>query len=188
MIRQRHINSQIIRHIPGKRHAIITGARQVGKTSILRWLFEKLTRENKQVWYLTFEDYRILDSVNLHPSKIFDHIPVTPPTTLQQTLEHPIYLLIDEVQYARNPTNFLKFIYDQYEGNVKIIATSSSAFYIDRNFIDSLAGRKRIFNLSSLSLEEYIEFQARPDKVLAHKRSERGGFYGRRAVRRRKSI
>ncbi|MDX2248659.1 MAG: AAA family ATPase [Bacteroidia bacterium] len=163
MIRQRHINSQIIKHIPDKRHTIITGARQVGKTSVLKWLFQKLSQESNQVWYLTFEDHRILDSVNSHPVKIFDHIPVTPPLSMQQTLEQPIFLLIDEVQYAQDPTHFLKYIYDQYEGNVKIIATGSSAFYIDRNFTDSLAGRKRIFNLSSLSLEEYIEFHDRPD-------------------------
>jgi predicted AAA+ superfamily ATPase len=65
---------------------------------------------------------------------------------------------VDEVQYASDPTHFLKFLYDKYEGNVKIVATGSSAFYIDRKFTDSLAGRKRVFQLYPLSFEEYLNF------------------------------
>ncbi len=68
-------------------------------------------------------------------------------------------MLIDEVQYAREPSQFLKYLYDTYEGNLKIVATGSSAFYIDHKFRDSLAGRKRIFRLNTLNFREYLVFQ-----------------------------
>ena len=43
-------------------------------------------------------------------------------------------IIIDEIQYLKNPTNFLKFIYDEYKGKVKLIVSGSSAFYIDKKF------------------------------------------------------
>ena len=39
------------------------------------------------------------------------------------------------------------------------MATGSSAFYIDKKFSDSLAGRKRIFELKTLSFEEWLSFR-----------------------------
>ena len=50
----------------------------------------------------------------------------------------------DEIQYLDDPSNFLKLLYDEHAGLLKIVATGSSAFYIDHQFRDSLAGRKKI--------------------------------------------
>ncbi|PJA09901.1 MAG: AAA family ATPase, partial [Flavobacteriales bacterium CG_4_10_14_0_2_um_filter_32_8] len=85
-----------------------------------------------------------------------------------------IYLLIDEIQYLDNPTNFLKFLYDEYEYNVKVVVTGSSAFYIDAKFKDSLAGRKRVFQLYPLSFNEFLVFkrQEKINKEIAYHASE----------------
>jgi len=159
MIKDRNLLKEIKKHLPNKRHTIITGARQVGKTSLLKLLFKQLKTAKEEVFYLSLEDHRILKAVDEHPEKILNFISATPIPILEATVAKRIYLLIDEVQYAKNPTNFLKFFYDTYESNVKVIATGSSAFYIDRKFQDSLAGRKRIFNLYPLSLEEFLSFK-----------------------------
>jgi predicted AAA+ superfamily ATPase len=45
---------------------------------------------------------------------------------------------------------------------IKIVATGSSAFYLDTKFKDSLAGRKRIFELFPLDFEEYLQFKGFP--------------------------
>ncbi len=45
-----------------------------------------------------------------------------------------------------------------YGENLKIIATGSSVFYIDSKFKDSLAGRKRLFELPTLDFEEWLIF------------------------------
>lgn len=146
-------------HLTDKRISIITGARQVGKTSILRLLYQKLKSEDQQVFYLSFEDITILASINHHPDRIFDHLRLIPKPILEGLAQERIYLLIDEVQYAKDPTQVLKFLYDKYETNLKIVATGSSAFYIDRKFKDSLAGRKRIFHLFPLSFKEFLIFK-----------------------------
>lgn len=70
-----------------------------------------------------------------------------------------LYLIIDEVQYAKNPSNFLKLLYDKYSPKLKIIATGSSAFYIDKSFKDSLAGRKKVFEFLPLAFDEFLHFK-----------------------------
>jgi predicted AAA+ superfamily ATPase len=50
-------------------------------------------------------------------------------------------------------------LYDEYAQTIKIVATGSSAFYIDRTFKDSLAGRKRIFHLYTCSFDEYLKLK-----------------------------
>jgi predicted AAA+ superfamily ATPase len=143
------------KHLPDKRHSIITGARQVGKTTVVKQLAQYIKNQQKKVYYLTFEDPEILAAINTHPEKIFNY--TFHPDELKN--KERLYIIIDEIQYAANPTNFLKLLYDKYETKLKIIATGSSAFYIDRNFKDSLAGRKKIFELYTLSFTEFLQFK-----------------------------
>ncbi|MCU0347228.1 MAG: ATP-binding protein [Saprospiraceae bacterium] len=159
MLIQRSLLPAIENHLSDKRHTIITGARQVGKTSLLKLIFQKLKAEGQQVFQLTLEDSRVLRSINEHPDQVFEHVPILPKPAQGGDADSRLILLIDEVQYAADPTHFLKFLYDKYEGNVKVVATGSSAFYIDRKFTDSLAGRKRVFQLYPLSMEEYLGFR-----------------------------
>lgn len=158
-VKKRELLAKIERHIPDKRHTIITGARQVGKTSLLRMLYRKMLEEGKKAFFISFEDIQILQAINEHPDKIFHYVALPPKPLLEGEAEERLYLLIDEVQYAEDPANFLKFLYDKYEANVKVVATGSSAFYIDQKFKDSLAGRKRIFNLLPLSFSEFLFFK-----------------------------
>ncbi|MBX2928359.1 MAG: ATP-binding protein [Saprospiraceae bacterium] len=163
MLFQRSLFPQIENHLPDKRHTIITGARQVGKTSLLRLIFQKLSAEGHPVFQISLEDSRVLADINEHPDNVFLHVPTLPMPAQSGRADTRLYLLIDEVQYAADPTHFLKFLYDKYEGNLKVVATGSSAFYIDRKFTDSLAGRKRVFQLYSLSYEECLVFTGRED-------------------------
>lgn len=158
-VKKRQLYSKIRSHLPDKRHTIITGARQVGKTSLLRMLYRQLLEEGEKAFFLSFEDIQILQDINEHPDKVFHFVALPPRPILDGEARERLYLLIDEVQYAENPTNFLKFLYDKYEKNVKVVATGSSAFYIDQKFKDSLAGRKRIFNLLPLSFSEFLFFK-----------------------------
>jgi uncharacterized protein len=163
MFKQRDLYADLVNFIPNKQYAIVTGARQVGKTSLLRALYADLKNQGESVFYLSFEDPFILDAINKHPDRIFDYVSVRPQGILEGKAERTIFLLIDEIQYAKDPSHFLKYIYDTYESNLKIVATGSSAFYIDRKFKDSLAGRKRIFRLNTLNFREYLAFQDKND-------------------------
>jgi predicted AAA+ superfamily ATPase len=86
--------------------------------------------------------------MNLSPLNVFKFCPEA---------DKRIIILIDEIQYLEDASNFLKLLFDEHADKVKIVATGSSAFYIDDNFRDSLAGRKRLFVLLTCSFDEYLE-------------------------------
>jgi len=143
------------KHLTAPQYSIIIGARQVGKTTMVNQLVDYISQQKKSVFFLTLEDPTILKAINEHPENIFNFTQL--PSSLQK--KEKLYIVVDEVQYAANPTNFLKLLYDKYVSKVKIIATGSSAFYIDKNFKDSLAGRKQVFELYPLNFEEFLHFK-----------------------------
>lgn len=162
--KKRHIDDKIRAHIYKKEYTIITGARQVGKTTLLRQFYRELKKEGNKVFYLSFENIDVLNALNEHPEKIFNFIerPIDP-LEKDASFEERIYLLLDEIQYANDPSGFMKYLFDTYLSHLKIIATGSSAFYTDKKFKDSLAGRKKIFHLNPLNFQEYLEFSGRKD-------------------------
>ncbi|MBC8486172.1 MAG: ATP-binding protein [Bacteroidetes bacterium] len=158
----RIIFDDIIKHLPKKEFTIITGARQTGKTTILKQLFNTIKKQNKEVFYLTLEKEEVLQEINNNPENIFQYTgKIANP--LYEDVSETIYLLLDEIQYADNPSNFLKYLYDTYSPNLKIIATGSSSFYIDKKFKDSLVGRKRLFHLKTLNFDEFLVFKDKID-------------------------
>ena len=157
---QRKIHQDIKKHLSRKEYTIITGPRQSGKTSLLQALYRELESNGDVISYLTLEDRDILTAINDHPEEVFSFVP-RPAKYLNSSDESkkPVFLFIDEVQYAADPSNFLKYLYDVYNRNLKIIATGSSAFYLDQKFTDSLSGRKRVFKLQTLTFEEWLVFK-----------------------------
>jgi len=160
----RYLYKKLENHLSHKNYTILTGARQVGKTSLLKQLYYHLKNQNEEVILLNLEDKLLLQELNDDMMSIFQRIKIIPKKIIDGKTASRIYLMIDEIQYLENPTNFLKLLYDEYEYNVKVVATGSSAFYIDAKFKDSLAGRKRIFQLYPLSFNEFVIFK-RQEKV-----------------------
>jgi uncharacterized protein len=147
--------SQLKAHLSAKEFSILIGARQTGKSTLLRQLFDFLVYHDNKAILLNLERQDVLNELNESPEAVFKYLP------LQEN--ERIFILIDEVQYLKNPTNFLKLLYDEYNNRIKIIATGSSAFYIDTQFKDSLAGRKKIFELKTLDFKEFLLFKNRQD-------------------------
>jgi len=148
---------EIKKHLNQKRITLLLGARQVGKTTLVRQLFEDLSKKGEFVFMLSLEDKDILRELNKNPKNIFQLIP--------PLSDRRLYLLIDEIQYLSDPSNFLKYHFDHYQDKIKFVVTGSSSFYIDRKFKDSLAGRKRIFELPTLNLAEVFHFKGRDELI-----------------------
>ncbi len=145
----------LTQHLDKPQHSILIGPRQVGKTTLVKQLADILKQRGEMFYFLTFEDPSILEAIDQHPENIFNFTAL--PSDVAQGRK--LYIIIDEVQYAQNPSNFLKLVYDKYKDQVKVIATGSSAFYIDKSFKDSLAGRKKVFELYPLSFDEMLHFR-----------------------------
>ena len=147
----RDLTPKIQEQLKNDEVVLIIGARQVGKTTVLRQIEDIIKTQDTPCYFLNLEDPEYLALLNESPKNLFK--------IFSFDLKKKSFVLIDEVQYLKNPTNFLKYFYDEYKQSIKIIATGSSAFYLDRKFKDSLAGRKKIFTLQTLSFREFLRFK-----------------------------
>ncbi|MFQ6610195.1 MAG: ATP-binding protein [Fidelibacterota bacterium] len=152
-MRPRHLLKQLQEHSKNKDITLLIGARQTGKTTLLKQITEFLENQGKPTFFFTLEDQQIRSDFDNHPKNLFQYIPL--PTERDR-----IYIIIDEIQYLKDPSNFLKLIYDEYVSQVKLIVSGSSSFYIDQKFRDSLAGRKKIFHLPTMGFKEFIDFRS----------------------------
>lgn len=125
---------------------VLTGARQVGKSTMLQ-----IIKQNNMN-YVTLDD---LDARNLA---------LTDPKYFLEQHSYP--LLIDEIQYAPNLLSYIKIIVD--EERLKILKensknktlfwlSGSQQFNMMKEVTESLAGRIGVLNLYSLSLDEINE-------------------------------
>ncbi|MCK4421390.1 ATP-binding protein [candidate division WOR-3 bacterium] len=150
-MKKRFLFRDILGILDKRKINVIVGARQVGKTTLLRQLAEHLSKVGEKVYYFTLEDMDLLADFNESPKNLL---------SLIDLLVDPV-VFIDEIQYLNAPSNFLKYLYDMYQNRMRIVVTGSSAFYIEKKFKDSLAGRKRIFIMPTLSFREFLYFKDR---------------------------
>jgi len=151
---RRRLFEKLLLHLDKKEFTIITGARQTGKSTLMRQIETHCKSMQIPSVFLNLENKAILDDLNNSPLNIFSYIP---------DAEVRVVVFIDEVQYLNSPSNFLKLLYDEYAHKIKIVATGSSAFYLDKSFTDSLAGRKRIFWLQPCNFDEYLELRGKDE-------------------------
>ena len=154
---KRKIFAKLLEHLPDKEATVLIGARQTGKSTLLRQILEYLESQDETVQLFNLERKELLVDLNNHPEHIFKYLSL--PKTGRA------YVLVDEVQYLQDPTHFLKLLYDEYADRIKLIVTGSSAFYIDEKFKDSLAGRKKLFELQTLDFEEYLLFLEQKEEL-----------------------
>jgi len=127
-------------------------ARQVWKTSLMKYIMENYFKDNSLFFDLENTEY--LDLINKWPNLFIEYI-----KTYHSWLENDkITIFIDEVQYLENPTNFLKYIHDNYK-NIKFIVSWSSTFEIRWKLRDSLVWRMIKFDIYPLSFEEFLVFR-----------------------------
>ena len=131
--------------------SLLLGARQVGKTTILKQLQKQFNTNNETCLFVNLENPDYKKACNQHPDQLFQ-------ITGSQPYQKQI-VCIDEIQLLDDPSNFLKYLYDEYHETLKLYVTGSSAFYISQKFNDSLIGRKKITRIHPLNFHEYLDFQ-----------------------------
>lgn len=138
-------------HLDSRQITVITGMRRTGKTTLLKQLLSDTASENK-----IYIDLERIDNREIFSEKNYDVIM----QALQQrgiNLKKKIYIALDEIQLAHAIPSALKYLYDNYP--VKFIVTGSSSYYLKNLFSESLAGRKRLFELYPLDFGEFLVFK-----------------------------
>ncbi len=146
MIR-RNVWNRCIKWLERKEILLIVGARQTGKSTLMRKMVSHVEKSTPQVYFFSLENPLILSAFDENPENLFNYIPGDGTKR---------YVFLDEIQYLKDPTRFLKYLYDEYAPALKLVVSGSSAFYIDKKFRDSLAGRKRIVELRPFSFSEFL--------------------------------
>ena len=141
---QRTIETAIKRMNTSFPVVMITGARQVGKTTV----FKCCERERSYVSLDTLENRKTAREN---------------PALFLQRFKTP--LLIDEIQYAPELLPYIKEIVDEKKEKGLFWITGSQQFHLMKGVCESLAGRVGILNLEGLSLPE-INGQPFYDKFL----------------------
>lgn len=116
---------------------LVTGARQVGKTTMLKHLADN---ENEKRTYVNLDDMQARDLAKQDPRLFFQ--------------QYPLPIIIDEVQNAPELFPEIKRIVDEREEKGQIWLTGSQQFNMMRNVQESLAGRIGILKMYSLSKQE----------------------------------
>ena len=153
-IYKRNIIDEIIKYLNTNDIVVLHGARQVGKTSILYWLKKYLEGKKEEVYYMDLEDSRFVTLLNLGVDEFISHLKEEG----YWKENNKIFVFIDEIQYLKNPSEFLKLIVDHHK-NIKLVVSGSSSFEIKNKFKDSLVGRTVNFEVFNLSFEEFLIFK-----------------------------
>lgn len=131
---ERNNTRKLLEAIETRPVVLLTGMRQVGKSSLLKKLF-------KDVEYVTLDKVHLAQEAEENPTKFLNRF--------------KNQVIIDEIQYAPSLFRELKIKVDEERNvNGKWILTGSQQFVLMQQVSESLAGRVRIINLGTLNTSE----------------------------------
>ena len=132
----RHLENEVIEASKGYPVVMVTGPRQVGKTTMLK----KLASEDRT--FVSLDDLSARLMAQNQPQQFLEQY--KPP------------LIIDEIQYAPMLLNYIKITVDESNKNGQFWLTGSQIYPMMKGIQESLAGRVRLLRLSGLSQSELL--------------------------------
>jgi len=144
---QKQVENQIIEEsenytkppIPKRNAIIIYGARQVGKTTLVKNILNKYPDKARYI------------NCELIPNR--ESLETTDPAKLKMFLGDSEIIILDEAQKIHDIGLTLKIIVDTYP-EYQIIATGSSSFDLGHKLKEPMTGRTRVFKLYPFSVQE----------------------------------
>jgi predicted AAA+ superfamily ATPase len=144
---QRHLESLILESLTDFPVVLVTGARQVGKSTLV----QALCRRAWKASYLTLDDRTLLDAA------------LTDPDGLLAAQSGPV--AIDEVQHAPDLLRAVKLQVDRHRQPGRFLLTGSANVLTLKHVSETLAGRIALHQLHPFSYAE-LHRQGRPSTVL----------------------
>lgn len=139
MIIKRTIQKEIEQLLFKKKIIVIYGARQVGKTVLVKEIQKK---DSENSIYFNCDEPDIREALTEKTS-----------TEIKAFLGNKKLVIIDEAQRIKNIGLTLKLLFDNFP-DIQIIATGSSSFELSNKIAEPLTGRKFEFYLYPFSFEE----------------------------------
>ncbi|HBL74438.1 MAG: hypothetical protein A2W90_20155 [Bacteroidetes bacterium GWF2_42_66] len=136
-----------------KNAIVITGMRQVGKTTLMRQLYDDF--EGKRLWFDLDNPLDQMIFENVDYNSVYHELMAM--SNLQN--DERLLVCIDEIQNLPEITKIIKYMIDHF--GIKFIVTGSSNYYLRNLFPESLSGRKFLYILPVLSYREFLLFNGR---------------------------
>jgi len=144
---ERKLFSDLVNHLNQKEISIIIGPRQSGKTTLMDLLREHLDKKGERTLYLNLDiewDRPHFESQSALLRKI----------ELELGKERS-YVFIDEIHRKENAGLFLKGLFD-LKLPYKFIVSGSGSLELKEKIHESLVGRKRLFELTTITFDEFV--------------------------------
>lgn len=161
---------KIIKHKSLRRFAVLSGARRVGKTTIMYQMIEHLIDEGinpRNILYVSF-DNPIVKLINVEKVlSIYESL---------YPIEGTKYIFFDEIQYTDHWELWMKVLYDSRK-DIRLAATGSASPVLEKGAADSGTGRWSVLKIPTMSFYEYcrllqLEEPFLPEKVRLTKLAE----------------
>ncbi len=153
MFYPREILPRLERELTTDEIIIMTGMRQVGKTTLLSHLMNEIQSKNKVLLDLENPLHRNVFEVEDYDA-IWNNL-----ARFGISNKEKAYLFLDEVQNLPEISRLVKYLYDHYK--TKFFLTGSSSYYLKNLFPESLAGRKFVFEIFPLTFREFLVFKGK---------------------------
>lgn len=144
---KRKLFTDLVSHLSQEEISIIIGPRQSGKTTVMEMLREHLDKRGERTLYLNLDiewDRPHFDSQLALLRKI----------ELELSKQRG-YVFIDEIQRKENAGLFLKGLFD-LRLPYKFVVSGSGSLELKEKIHESLIGRKRLFELTTITFDEFI--------------------------------
>ena len=139
---ERSIKDTFIEYSKSFKSVLLTGPRQVGKTTLLLDIKEE---ERK---YVTLDDLEIRRLAKENPKKFIE------------TYSPPV--IIDEIQYAPDLMSYIKIICDNTTKKGLFWLTGTQKIQVMKNVSETLAGRMGVLEMNSFSYKEITKIKYLP--------------------------
>ena len=145
----------------------IVGIRRCGKTFLMFSKIKELLKkvDKKSIIYLNFENRKLFPLKNEYFNEIIEFV------HSEKLLEiGKVYLFLDEVQKVDGWEKYIRSIYDEFKGKIKIFVSGSNASLLSNDYGTLLTGRHLSKTLMPLSFKEFLRFKGyETSKILTEK-------------------
>jgi hypothetical protein len=147
---KRNLLKELQDHLPKKEMTLLVGPRQAGKTTLMLHLQDDLQKKGEKTLFLSL-DYERDQPHFVDQDALLSRLRL-------EFGGRKGYVFIDEIQRKENAGIFLKGLYDM-RTPYKFILSGSGSVELKEKVHESLAGRKRMFELSTVTLAEFVNYR-----------------------------